>query len=360
MIAKYFFILFFLLIPNHAHLQPTTCDLKSIKNKLAEMKLSVTSTTNKQLLDEILFYYNDGFIDYLEEKHPELKHNPDGTIDINTLTWLEKVIHRTKTKPFRYKYFPFITEDLGEFDLLIKELVSEFGIPFFRNMPIFPGKEQATAFIQSLEADVISTMVIRLRPGLSYEMRNKFVREFIRHYQDYKNIKVGFTDLPDDPKIQIVGHGGASPMIIKSNNSHVSYNDIVTKLIELELPDQAEIELASCWSACTIADSGQKALSKAQVLAMYEAGTLLSHFLKPERNSFLKYFSKELYEKMKSFKGKVIGYAGYYHIGISDNVHKLTANGGLTLVDGVAASSMHTSDGEVKVSRKTMKVVMIK
>lgn len=357
---KKYCLIFFLLIPNHALLQPVVCDIPKLEKMLDKMRFSQNLRVNKELLDEVGLYYDDNFKNYLVETHPHLRENPNGAINEETLTWLKNMINYSMSFPFRYKFFSFPTYDEPEYDKLINELVFEHEAPFFRTQAIFPRKEHLGVFIKAVnEEGVITRKFKRARPGLSNEEAEAMAKRFIKHYMNPENSRVGFDDLPDDPRIEIIGHGGGDPSIISAVDEYVSYKQIVRTLIELKLPINAEIEMSSCWSSCPIAVSGQEILTKNQVLDMYEKNTLTSYFFKPNIPSFLKYFAKELFSKDKKFKGKVLGYPGYYQLGVTKDVYKINKKGNAVLMgSAAAATSIQTKDGRVNILRKDVEITL--
>lgn len=281
------------------------CLPEQVKEELMQMELDPDIIMNIELLNALKVEYGEDVVKYLTSQHPYLS-DPSGHIDPLTLHWAAEAIWSPKSKITRYM---LIVMDLSDEEAL-KEYISlalqnlfnikdKTKLVFFTKEDFNKFKSKATVTIQSL--------LLSNNPNMPDIEILTIAKAFKKHYLGKSGHMIGFEGQENQNKIiTIEAHGDASSSNIALGHSIMSSDELINRLQEIHLPNDAIIRLDVCFSGCT---TRKLDISKSEIVRLFTLDQLTDQFESIE-GSFLDTFSRKLYQAMPAFNGNIEGYIG--------------------------------------------------
>ena len=319
------FVSFFLSLSKGIASPDNSCNTAEIKKELVYLGLNPTIENNKELLKDIESKYPEDFVRKVEEEIQHIKHDSDGSFDIKTLEYIERIGFSGLYSPgVSYFMSPFKTSlnDYGA-ELFIKTLLP-YVYPVFKARMIILNQEQLEAFkkkynddnfrcdledylksagVKSSKVEVVLTQLYnQLFDNENYILHND--EEKLKYINNHHVMIIGFNNPGEDN--------------IFFNGAELEYKDIVTLLEETALPPYVIYNLKHDYAGV---GKGDKEISKD--IKHIQAAFLnkkISELWGDKTESYAYKFSKHLYEKSR-FKGEVISYIGEMVFDYNQNGH---------------------------------------
>lgn len=330
------------------------CTEAVIKNTLIKMKINPAIKTNHDLLSNMAHIYGEDLTSILKTSHPFIKNNPSAKIDEQTLTWLNEMIWRKENKLMRYLYIPASLSFSGARDLLIAMLDSALTSKR-RTIPIFKTQDDLLIYHDLLKIgneQAIRDIIRRAYPLPDNATINTITREFITHFRQYNDAKIGMDfSITEKPVIEIVGHSKAGSPHFAIGNKIVPANEMIDNMIEMDMPPHVTLKLMGCFTGCS---SNDVTLSKIDIEDLFLQDKLYEIYNTNSKESFMTIFIREIRNKMPHFRGRIDGYIGSIASTIFDNV--LTRQG--TRVKAFPAIFKSTN-GNVLLKREDARITYI-
>ena len=319
------FISFFLSLSKSIASPDNSCNTAEIKKELVYLGLNPTSENNKELLKDIESKYPENFVRKIEEEIKHIKHDSDGSFNIKTLEYIEKIGFSGLYSPgVSYFISPFKTS-LNNYgaELFIKTLLP-YVYPVFKARMIILNQEQLEAFKRKYNDDnfrcdledylksagvkssdvevVLNKLYNQLFDDKNYIFHNDM--EKLKHINNHHVMMIGFNS---------PGEGN-----IFYNGAKLEYKDVVTLLEKTALPPYVIYNLKHDYAGV---GKGDKEISKNinQIKTAF-LNKKISDLWGDKTESYTYKFSEYLYANSR-FKGDVIAYTGEIVFDYNQNGH---------------------------------------
>lgn len=337
------------------------CDPIALKSELIKLKLDPNIKTNAELLQQVEFRYGQYAKSFLTRENVFLGKDLDGSIDEETLEWLNDIVW-DKNNPFTV--YLYVAGDLLTLDSI------DFFVDFMsgainskrRTVPIFQYNNSLIEFKKLLDPQneyILKESFKRLYPKENNEIHEHLLNLFTFYLRklDVDDLKIGFSDFSVDssPTILVAGHGldGVPAYgfgdVHGFENTMITTENIVEKLIDMDLPKKATIKLTGCFSACK---KSKTSYTVKEIESLFYQHKLITIYDDNQTKSFFSVFIEEIKKQMPTFSGRVDAYIGELSSEMDDGVLK---------IDGKRTTSyfvriMSSSGERVKLKRSEARI----
>ncbi len=330
---RYFFILILFISSNLSvavagNNHNENCDPLVIKRALEALRFSSTSTTNGNFIAEVLNFYDSDVYHDLIEKNKFLMKNPNQKIDLNTIKWfLDSYL---KMPPFSIKqYFivPFTSEE-SEYgiEMMMTTLIG-YSFPLLTIEPVLlsPLQLEGTKKKYKENNDRIPINLLIEFYEVSYNTALKMAQAFyIKIFEQNNYILTSSLRNLKSKKLYISAHGapGYDGIFVKNTTSDkvvtISSMELVQDLKNREIPSSMDIELDSCYAASgNIPVPTNKTKDELKKLFIDKK---IEDITGNKVDSFAYKFSKNLFNHIPQYNGKINAYYGYVSTYVQDDV----------------------------------------
>lgn len=312
-----FLILLFFVSPSIVNASPT-CEKTALQSTLIKMNFDPEITTNEELLAEIEANYGSEAAFSLENEHKYLEKK-EGIFNLNSLEWVEKRINEQI-----YSRYLLILNDLTNEKVMQAYIIFMYQAVIDKSDKvalIFPNKDTyQKLFLYTYEHfnRIVSEKYPKLTPDELSKNKAVLFRKLLNIPKE--NVLYGFDKIKHkNPVITIDGHGIAGKEAIKIGDIILSASQIVQKLKELKLPDDAVLDLQTCYSASHIALK-KTSKSSEELKTAFHLGNL-PVLAESKKSNLMTGIMGELVKEIPSFSGSINGYIGEISVTSLKNVH---------------------------------------